>query len=214
MHISGLLFFSIALNLDALGIGISYGIRKITIPFLSMIIICMVSMSAISFSMAMGHMMGHYIPARMVKDLGGGILLLLGIWAIIQYFCQAGGNDTPPPELNETTAQLLELHFMGLVIRILKQPHLIDIDNSGIISGNEALLLGLALSVDALTAGIAISLLGYRILNTAVCIGAGQFLFLNCGALGGKQLEKAGILKSLAILPGLILIVLGLSRFY
>jgi hypothetical protein len=35
-----------------------------------------------------------------------------------------------------------------------------------------------------------------------------------CGLLGGKQLERTGILKPIAILPALILIFLGLSRFY
>jgi putative sporulation protein YtaF len=150
----------------------------------------------------------------MVKYLGGGILLILGIWAIIQNYSQTGPTDTPSSGLDEKPFQLLELHFMGLIIQILKQPDIVDIDRSGIISGNEAFLLGIALSIDSLTAGIAVSLLGYSILKTALCIGAGQFMFMYCGLLGGKQLERTGILKQIAILPALILIFLGLSRFY
>ena len=54
----------------------------------------------------------------------------------------------------------LEIASLGLVIQILRKPTVADFDKSGTISAGEALLLGIALSVDSFGAGIGASLLG------------------------------------------------------
>ena len=46
------------------------------------------------------------------------------------------------------------------MIQILRKPTVADFDKSGTISAGEALLLGIALSVDSFGAGIGASLLG------------------------------------------------------
>ena len=43
----------------------------------------------------------------------------------------------------------LEIASLGLVIQILRKPTVADFDKSGTISAGEALLLGIALSVDS-----------------------------------------------------------------
>ena len=52
-----------------------------------------------------------------------------------------------------------EIRSLGVVIHILKKPTRADFDRSGIITGLEALFLGVALSLDAFGAGIGAAML-------------------------------------------------------
>ena len=55
----------------------------------------------------------------------------------------------------------LELRKLGVVIQILRSPSKADMDNSGSISTQEAMWLGIALSLDAFGAGLGAALLGF-----------------------------------------------------
>ena len=54
-----------------------------------------------------------------------------------------------------------EIRAFGFVVQILKTPTLADFDRSGRITGMEAFVLGVALSLDSLGAGIGIGVLGF-----------------------------------------------------
>lgn len=219
----GLIFFALALNIDAMGAGLSYGIRKIKLPLLSMAIICLISMGAISVSMQAGHFIGQLVSPNLSKHVGGGILLILGVWAIYQYFTQEESKEEL--DLNRMLQEnitvtkqepitLLNVKILGIMIKILKDPHIVDLDQSGVISGREAFLLGVALSLDSLAAGMAVSLLGFNILETALCVGLGQILFTYLGTNIGFKLRHTSIGRQIAVLPGIILMFLGISRFF
>ena len=71
----------------------------------------------------------------------------------------------------------LEIASLGLVIQILRKPTVADFDKSGTISAGEALLLGIALSVDSFGAGIGASLLGYAPAMMAILVAVMSSLF-------------------------------------
>lgn len=218
MHFFSLLFFALALNADALGVGISYGMRRIRVPLVSMLIISIVSMTIISISMFMGQMAVGYIPPETARHVGGVILVAIGVWAIYQYYRQKKyitHKTSPVAENNQLEpVSLLRIQVLGLIIQVLKKPHLADLDLSGTISGREAILLGISLSVDSLGAGIAISFLGYSIISTALCTGICQVLFTYLGLLAGRGLIRIFQARQIAALPGVILIMLGITKLY
>lgn len=214
-----LVLIAMALNVDAVGVGISYGIRQIRLPLPSMLIISAVSMTAIGASMAAGRVIAEVISPAAARHAGGVILMAMGIFTIYQYVRQRNGTEPVSatesrPDKNERgkPVSLLQMRLPGLIIQVIKEPHLADMDVSGVITGKEALLLGLSLSMDSLGAGIAISLLGYRILSTALCVGVCQAASTYCGLYAGRGLGRLAISRQLAILPGLILIIMGIVK--
>ncbi|MHB1420713.1 MAG: sporulation membrane protein YtaF [Bacillota bacterium] len=219
MNVFDLIFFSLALNMDALGVGISYGIRKIKLPLLSVVIICLISMASLSISMLAGNAIQHYISKTMSQHIGGGILVLIGTWAIYQYFDKSNplsDEDNKIRCISKTPdlKALLQLRLFGILIQVLKDPQIADADKSGTISTYESLLLGMALALDSIGAGVAISLLGYDIAITTLYVGLCQFAFTYCGVIVGSKMSNTPLGRQIAVLPGLLLIMIGIIRFY
>jgi len=99
-----------------------------------------------------------------------------------------------------------------LMLRIRRTPSLADVDRSGTISAAEAVLLGLALSLDSLGAGFGAALVGFPPAAAAAAIGAACALCMFAGAKLGLVLAGARWLGKLALLPGCILIVMGFLK--
>lgn len=221
MELFGLFLFAMALNMDSLGVGISYGIRKIHLPWTSILIISLMSMTAITISMMAGRLLGRFLAPEVGYRLGGIILIMIGIYIIYQYFrekingfpSQADIKKTIEQEINEPV-QVLRVSFLGFVIQILKKPHIADMNMSGTISGREALLLGFALAIDSLAAGVAVSLLGYSILATAICVGVGHLLLTFLGLSIGRSLSKSCFGRHITALSGIILVLMGVQKMY
>ncbi|MEK0316112.1 MntP/YtaF family protein [Cohnella sp. 56] len=106
----------------------------------------------------------------------------------------------------------LELRLFGLIIQILRTPSVADVDRSGIITSGEALLLGFALSLDAFGAGIGAALVGFPAAPTAIMIAAASGLFLWAGMRVGFVAAGMRWAQQLTVLPGVILIVMGIFK--
>lgn len=106
----------------------------------------------------------------------------------------------------------IELKRFGLVIQILRTPSIADVDKSGNISASEATLLGLALSLDAFGAGIGAALIGFVPLLTASVISISSGSLLAIGLRIGFRYAEMNWMKKLSILPGCVLIVMGLLK--
>lgn len=106
----------------------------------------------------------------------------------------------------------IELKRFGLVIQILRTPSIADVDKSGNISASEATLLGLALSLDAFGAGIGAALIGFVPLLTASVISISSGSLLAVGLRIGFRYAEMNWMKKLSILPGCVLIIMGLLK--
>lgn len=215
MEMLTVILFALALNLDAFGAGTAYGMRKIKLPLTSMSIISIMSMLAITVSMLAGHTVANYISETLAHRLGGVLLIGVGIWVLIQSL-----QDYRPDMSSETkedvrgTVMEIRIRSLGLVIQVLKEPARADLDRSGEISPREALLLGLALSMDALAAGFAVSMLGFSVWFTAVTVGLGHFILTYAGLFLGKGFAATSFGKQLGTIPGCLLIALGIFKIY
>jgi putative sporulation protein YtaF len=204
-----ILTLTIAVSLDSFGVGLTYGIRKLKIPLKSLIIISSCSALLLYFAMKFGELLFNLIPIQYGEKIGGYILIGIGMLALYQVFKP---EKKESPIANETMVIRFEIKSLGIVIQILKRPMVADFDKSGIITGIEAIMLGIALSLDAIGAGIGAALLGFPAILTALSVAVMSSTFLVIGLLLGNRFSKSDILKKLTYFPGMLLIILGIFK--
>ncbi len=238
IHFTSLAVLAIAVSLDSFGVGMTYGLRKIKIPLLSVLIISCCSGIVIWLSMGVGHWLTSYVSSTMASSIGASILIAIGCFALVQYFRgrkQQGiehhtveNNQTKQYSYEEVQLQAdrnmlfdsraailqVELKRLGLVIQILKTPQMADLDRSGIISPSEAIMLGIALSLDAFGAGIGAALLGLSAATTALTITIFSALFLIGGRNIGHKFARYSAMKYFSCLPGILLIIIGIFKLF
>jgi putative sporulation protein YtaF len=203
-----LIIFGLAASssLDNLGVGISYGMRRIKIGFLSNLLISLVCF-AFSFG---GIMFGRWVqlilPGSFPAVASAAILLAVGL-RIIALSAPRGkekAKEDPGAKLG--------------VASILKNPELADMDKSSHISLLEALVLGAALSANALTNGLGAGLVGMSPIAISLASAAGSFATLWLGAKVGQKavaikIGKFEIGQFGTALSGMILVAIAVKSF-
>jgi len=209
------LWLAFAVSLDSFGAGTTYGMRGIRIPFSSASIIAACSGSVIYLSMWVGRWLVQGLPTEYVHFFGAFLFIALGIWGLYQGMKSEESDEvkSQQDELSEPKVWTLKINPLGLVIQILKTPMAADVDRSGTISGSEAFLLGLALSLDSMGAGIGAAMMGLPSLLMALSIAGMCACFLYLGMWVGLHYIHRFSCRFLAFLPGTILIIMGLLRF-
>jgi putative sporulation protein YtaF len=199
----GLLLLVIAVSLDGFGVGMTYGMRNVQVPLNALIIIMLCSGIVVLSSMTLGTALRSLISPDISSMFGGVILILLGFFSLY--------NILRPEKANRKNGAVK--HRLDDFKEVLATPHKADLDKSGKISSSEALLLGIALALDAFGAGFGASMLGYSPLLTAVLVACMSGLFLLSGIKIGVLLSRNKFLQRLTFLPPLLLIGLGISNF-
>lgn len=221
-----LLVLALAVSLDGFGVGVTYGLRKIRIPLLSIGIISLWSGIIIYGSMQIGVLMSAFLNVAVSKRIGAVILIGIGIWALVQILRKhpdseaASGTDQPPAAVMISKDAIdkakeifyVELKRFGLVIQVLRTPSIADVDKSGIISASEATLLGVALSLDAFGAGIGAALIGFKPLLTASVIALASGTFIAVGLRIGYRFAGMSWMKRMSVVPGCVLILMGIMK--
>jgi putative sporulation protein YtaF len=226
-HVTSLILLSFAVSLDGFGVGITYGARKIKIPVSSIFIISACSGFIILMSMMVGVAMTRWMSPHLMSAAGAIILIGIGITALIQFIRSGDREDGEPqrsmvsgPGIEVAQADpnsrkpvlTMELKVFGLIIQILRSPSAADMDRSGTITAGEAFFLGTALSLDAFGAGIGAALVGFPPLLTAILIATASGLFLWLGTRFGLWASGWRWVRTLSMLPGIILIAMGIFK--
>ncbi|MDQ0161100.1 sporulation membrane protein YtaF [Bacillus alveayuensis] len=205
---ASLFLLAFAVSLDSFSVGLTYGLRKLQIPIKSIIVIACCSSITLLAAMMIGQLLEKTLPPFITNHLGGFILICLGIWVIYQFFRSNDQRD----EDAEKTLFNVEIKSMGIVIQILQKPTTADMDKSGTITGIEALLLGVALSLDAFGAGIGAALLGYSPLYMAILVAFMSSSFVFVGIQTGHLFSKISFVEKFSWMPGLLLILIGILK--
>ncbi|WP_202080743.1 sporulation membrane protein YtaF [Caldalkalibacillus salinus] len=227
IQIASLLVLSFAVSLDSFGVGITYGLRRVTIPLKSIFIIAICSGTSIVLAMAMGQGMSYMISPQVAEMIGGFILVMIGIWALYNISKPSkestdarsdakdhSGNNEATVAQEVSKVWTIEIKKLGIVIHVLRKPMMADIDRSGVISGVEAFVLGIALSLDAFGAGIGAALLGYSPLATALIMATMSSSFVYLGLRVGAAFSTREWMAKLSYIPGVILILFGLIKIF
>lgn len=215
-----IIILAISLSVDALGAGIVYGMRKIKLPFVSKVIISLFSIMYSGLALWLGKIIAACLPPLTSKWIGVSILLAMGFWIIIQSYRKPKTDESSEAihkpvssGKSEETLIRIAIKSLGITIQVVRNPYEVDIDRSGIIDPREALLLGLALSVDAIGAGIGSAMVGFYGISVPFLIGLFQIIFLYIGSRIGEIVLKLPIHeKVLTYTPGLLLIFLAFLR--
>lgn len=211
-----LLLLALALSLDGFGVGVTYGLRKMRIPLLSILIISLCSGVVIGLSMQVGVLLAQVVSPKAASVVGAVILVFMGCWSLFQMLTQKEKED-PQPVLAKIRPEKpavfsLELRHLGIVIQILRTPSSADMDKSGSISSMEAMVLGIALSLDAFGAGLGAALLGFQPLWTSIAIALFSGTFLVMGMKTGFRFAESYWMRHAAVLPALMLILMGIMK--
>ncbi|RCW43447.1 sporulation membrane protein YtaF [Paenibacillus prosopidis] len=233
-HVASLLVLAFAVSLDGFGVGVTYGLRRIRIPFLSVFIIACCSGFIIWLSMQLGDWLTGFLSEFAARLIGASVLIVIGGWAIVQLKHGKTNDETNErtdavrderadestsevkPHIGELSSTALivmvELKRLGLVIQILRTPQAADVDKSGTISASEAVMLGVALSLDAFGAGLGAAMIGLPALMTSLTIAAASALFLMGGIHFGFRFSAWKGMQTLSLLPGILLIMMGIMK--
>lgn len=199
---TGLFLLVIAVSLDGFVVGMTYGMKKVKIPFAALFIIMFCSGTVVITSMSIGNILRLFISEKTTSFLGGLILIILGIIVLISVLRTS--NSHVKVKNNDSKKKLTGIKT------VLKSPDKADLDKSGSLSLWEATLLGTALALDAFGAGLGAALLGFSPLITTILIALMSGLFLFCGSQLGYQLSRYKLFNKLTFTPPLILITLGI----
>ncbi len=207
-----LVFFAIALSLDAFSAGFAYGLRRIKIPLLSYCALICASMFIVGLSVFFGSAVAQFIPPLWGEKIGGIILLGIGLWWLFRP--QNKNNIICDEDERVKKVLVLRLASLAVIIKIFDEPALADIDDSGVISIRESLFLAAALSLDALGAVFGVALAGSCGLQMVLFIAFFQLFFLVLGVYLGRSLNLGWIRTQGPLIAGLLLCILGLLKIF
>lgn len=198
IFVTKLMFIILAVSLDGFTVGITYGLRKISITISTLLIIMLCSGFVVFSSMTVGKFVNQFIPTIYATYSGGIIFICLGLFLLFSLIRE---KIYEKKRVNSS---------YGIFI---KNPTIVDSDNSGTLSLNEAFVLGIALALDAFGAGLAAAMLGFSIIIMTWCIAFASGIFVFLGFQLGHWLAHVTWISRLIYLPPLLLIVIGISSF-
>lgn len=185
MTLLAILLIAISLSMDALGMGVSYGLRGIRTPWYARLILCGVSALITGIAVGAGSLITLFITPGAARLIGSGMLAVLGAVIIVQAFLKK------------------------------KEPESCDFDHSKHIDALEAVYLGVALSIDSFGAGISTGIAGGGDIWIPLAAGLCQMIFLCAGEFCGKKLKRIKADDRLfTVISGTLLVVLAVVRYY
>jgi putative sporulation protein YtaF len=154
--------------------------------------------------MELGLALANIIPLSIINLLGSVILLLLGLYFILDYKKTLKKYTKNTSTLKDN----IDLNTSSPMV-ILEKPEVADTNKSGTIEFKESILLSIALSLNNVGLGIAASIAGLHvILTTAVTLITTIFI-IPLGFLCSKKLLNTWFGKSGNLISGILLIVLA-----
>jgi putative sporulation protein YtaF len=206
-----ILFIAVSSNLDNIGVGTAYGARKINIPITSNLLIAVVTATGTFLSIFLGHSVYLFISKGMDGLLGGGIIILVGLWVIFQ---EAYTHRVREPQEAELIVKTRRSRY-GLrhIVQILNNPIVADWDFSSHIDVKEALALALGLTINNIPNGIGAGMLGLNIYAMTTAVFVTSIITIWLGIYMGK-LGVRSMGRSAGVLAGVLLILVGIYEIF
>ncbi len=214
---SGILL-AISLSMDALGIGVSYGLRGKKVPLLPKVIISLISLAFTAAAIGIGNVIVLFLPDQLAKLIGSGMLGILGVGIIIQALSKKEREEEQEAQRPQKKTWAIVLKPLGLTIKIIRNEIYKNGSNGDptTMGIRESLYMGVALSIDSFGAGISSAVSGINNFFVPVMVGLCQFIFLCLGIFCGQKLTsiKKADPKIFMLLSGTILVVLAIIRYF
>lgn len=207
------LILAFSSSIDSLGIGITYGIKNTKISFMGKVVLFVISFLISVLSVWFGDLIKNIFSSFATKLIGNIILITMGVFVCFQAISKNEIKKTVYEKDEKIYSFFID--FLGITIKIIKNPTSSDLDSSNSIDSKEALFLGVALSLDCFCIGVGGSIIGISSLLFPLFISIFQLVFLNVGNILGKKLHNLSLLpdNTWSIISGVLLILIGFIRF-
>lgn len=194
---------ALALGADGLAVGAAYGLRRIQVPARSLLVIGVCSAACFAAAMTAGAALAGAGVWRAPNVAGAAVFVALGAWNMAKGWAESRDEAA--------TLLCIRLPGPGIVIQVLKEPGRADVDGSGAIDAGEAVVLGVALGLDALAAGLGAAFTGFGAYAVAL-VAAAQVLLTWVGLHLGRRWGAGWLGGKGSYAPGAILILIGLLQ--
>lgn len=176
------ILLALSASIDALSLGITYGIKKTKMSKTGNVIIFLTLLFLTNIAVLVGHYISILFSPTLSIWLGSLLLILLGFYTIYN------AKDN------------ISTNF--------------DTDNSNYIDEKEALMLGLAVAVDASCVSLSSGMIGFNIFLLPILMAIFHTFFVNCGNFIATTIVKKFKFSNriLSIFAGIVLICIGLFK--
>lgn len=188
MQIIPSLLFGISSSLDALLIGISYGIRSVRIRLWQNLFISGITLAGTCLSVGFGSWLAPRLPALLSRYAGSLVLMLLGIWYVVKWLANKLAH-------RRETAQACARSVPRLTFP-------------------EVLGLGVSLSLNNIGIGLSASIAGLTLIPAAAATLACSLLFLFAGNRMGRSRLLQFLGASADPVSGVLLILLSFLQAF
>ena len=178
------ILLALSASIDALSLGITYGIKKTKMSKAATIIIFMIVLCCSTIAILVGNFLSLLFSPIFSVLLGSSLLILLGLYNIYKGIKKSNT-------------------FINF-----------DVDNSNYIDNKEAFTLALAVAVDASCVSMGAGIIGYISFILPVFMAIFHTFFVNCGNYVAKSIvEKLNVPSNiLSIFSGTLLVLIGIFR--
>jgi hypothetical protein len=184
MSFVGIILLSVVMSADAMIFGISFGLKKIRISMLSLLIITLSALIMLFIASEIGMYIGNSLVYSQL--IGSFVLIGVGMW-----LCA----DTDVAVKN-----------------MLDNPEKADINKSKNIEISEAVIMGIVLSLDSATIVFGTSMTDSLGKLLPICVLIFQILFILAGIKIGEMGIKNIPAKTINILSGFVIVLIGLYK--
>lgn len=200
------ILLSIGVSIDALAAGTAYGLRNIRVPLLSLIVIGIITVLFTVGAMISAQFFRDAINSTLAAGLGTALLLALGFWNIMIEYLSRITN-----KYGKHSEKLI--YSLGeMIVDVMAQPEMADRDKSNSISCIEAISLGIALAMDNMIATFAACMLGNLPVYTPLIMAGAQMTLIIIGIQMATYCIPQNVKNGLPYMPGVALIIIGLTR--
>lgn len=188
MYLLSPLIFGISASLDALLVGITFGIRGTKIPLRHNLLISLITLIGTCLSVGLGSQLTTLVNASFWQMLSGLILLIMGIYYIIKFMIALFKIYQPEQEMTAT-------------------------ESPSVITSLQACSLGCALSANNMGIGLSASLGGLSPISAGIVTLLFSFIFLLVGNYFGRSHTLQMTEHTANGITGFLLISLGILQW-
>jgi putative Mn2+ efflux pump MntP len=181
-------FLSLALSVDDMVVGVSYGLRKTMIPLKNLLLIVVGSTVSMYVAMLLGKFVISFLNVNTTRYLS--FILLAGLGCRVMF--NAWQESKKSGLIRQTTYSKW----------------------SDPLSVWESLYLGVALGIDDFAEALGLAVAGFPIILTVFLFKLSEVIAIYSGSLLGKKELSKFINAKLAFIPGITLISVGIWQLF
>lgn len=188
MFLLSAVLIAVVSNLDNLAAGFAFGMRGARIALGPNAVIAGVTMAGTAAAMSSGRAISRLLPPPVASVVGSSIIVTIGVASVVasvRGLREPGGAPIPK--------------------RQLRRGH----RASGTVSWREALLLGVALSLNNVASGVGAGIAGISPLATTLLAGAFSLICVGGGSQAGSSLARLLTARAAGFAAGVVLLAVG-----